>query len=402
VALVGLALATLPAACSARTPQAAPQGPRLDGEYGLYVVQAGDTLRVSWMTRAPGPGMAQMVAADGRAGPERTTPSGTAHTLQFLHPPSGMVTFRYGARNDQADRHETSIRLQPRIPRPGVSFPAVDSVLVVSDVHGELDTLKAVLRGARAIDAQDRWTGGRTHLVLVGDLMDRGPDVTAVLWFLYRLEAEAERAGGKLHIVLGNHEIMVMQADLRYVHPKESALARAHGVPYDRMFDVRRSILGRWLVSKPAILRIGDLLFAHGGVSRDYLPYTLESYDDSLAAFTSEELFHRWADSTFATPNDSAGVARRNEFFQGERSVFWYRGYAESDTLAANLAAVLSRFGARTHVVGHTPGPTIRARYDGSLIVVNTLPFAAEALLLVRRGDAWERWRVSARGRERL
>jgi hypothetical protein len=402
MALFGLALVALPAACSARPPQAIEQSGRLDGEYGLYVVQAGDTLRVSWITRAPGRGMAQMVAADGRAGPERNTPSGSVHTLQFLHPPTGTVTLRYGARDDAADRHETSIRLVPRVARPGVSFPAVDSVLVVSDVHGELDTLKAVLRGAGAIDAQDRWTGGRTHLVFAGDLMDRGADVTAVLWFLYRLEAEAELAGGKLHVMLGNHEIMVMQADLRYVHPKESALARAHGVAYDRMFDVRRSILGRWLVSKPAVVRIGDLLFAHGGVSRDYLGYTLETYEDSLAAFTSEELFHRWADTTFTTPNDSAGVARRNDFFQGERSVFWYRGYAESDTLAAELAAVLARFGARTHVIGHTPGPRIRERYDGALIVVNTMPFAAEALLLVRRGDAWERWRVTGRGRERL
>jgi hypothetical protein len=336
-----------------------------------------------------------------RSSPEQTTPPGSAHTVRFIQPGDEPVVVRYGARDDPADRHETALRpARPR--RPGVSFPAVDSILVVSDVHGELDTLRAVLRSARVIDAQDRWSGGRVHMVVAGDLTDRGADVTAVLWLLYRLEAEAERAGGRLHVVLGNHEVMVMLADLRYVHPKEAALARAHGVPYDRMFDPRRSILGRWLVSKPAIVRIGDLLFAHGGVSRDYVGYTLQSFDDSLAAFTGEELFYRWADSTFATPPDTLGVRRRNAFFNGERSVFWYRGYAESDTLSAELTAVLSRFGARTHVIGHTPGPTIRERYDGSVILVNTVPFAAEALLLVRRGDAWEKWRVTGRGRERL
>jgi hypothetical protein len=185
---------------------------------------------------------------------------------------------------------------------------------------------------------------------------------------------------------------------LRFTQPKELAIAQAHGVDYDRMFDPRRTILGTWLVSKPALIRVDDVLFAHGGVSADYLGYSLESLDDSLATFTREELFYRWSDPTYPTPPDTAGVNRRDALFMGERSPFWYRAYVASDTVAAELRSVLDHFGARLHVVGHTPLPTITEGYGGDVIAVNTYPFAAELLLLVRDGRAYQRWRFRTSG----
>jgi hypothetical protein len=229
-------------------------------------------------------------------------------------------------------------------------------------------------------------------------MTDRGPDVTRVLWFLYRLEKQAERAGGRVHVVLGNHEIMVMLADLRYVHAKEQSIAQAYGIGYDRLFDPRRSILGTWLASKPALIRIGDALLAHGGVSTNFLPYTLESFDDTLETYVGEQLFYFWADTTVAIKMDSATYARREEFFWGPGSVFWFRGYAQTDTLQNGLGAVLRRFGAGMHVIGHTPGTTIREGYGGSVIVVNTVPFAAELLLLTRERGGHGRFRIRTTG----
>jgi hypothetical protein len=219
-----------------------------------------------------------------------------------------------------------------------------------------------------------------------------------VLWFLYGLEPQAERAGGKLDVVLGNHEVMVMLADMRYTHAKEQAIANAHAVRYDQMFNPRRSILGRWLASKPSLIRVNDALMAHGGVSTDYLGFTLQQYDDSLRTYMGEELFERWVDTTYAPPRDSVALARWTNFFMGDRSVFWYRGYAQSDSLAPQLDSVLTHFGSRVHVVGHTPGPTIRSSYAGKFIDLNTTPFAAELMLVVRKGDALERWRYRTRG----
>jgi hypothetical protein len=229
-------------------------------------------------------------------------------------------------------------------------------------------------------------------------VVDRGPDATRALWFLYGLEAQAERAGGRVHVMVGNHELMVMSGDLRYVAPKEQTLAALHGVSYPVLFDPARSVLGRWVVSRPAVMRIGDVLFAHGGISAKYMGWSVNQIQDSLAAFTNEELFVRWADSTYAVPLDSASYHRRYDFFWDERSIFWYRGYVHSDSSVAELTTVLQRFGAALHVVGHTPIPGVQSRYDGRLIDVNTLPFVTEALLLVRRGRDWDRFRIRESG----
>jgi hypothetical protein len=383
-------------ACAAQTVPAAPPPPRVDGEYGLWVTQSADSIRVAWLTRTAGAGRVRIERADG-SDQEITTPAGQAHAAMFAHRGSRSITLEYGSRSDRADRHETVIRLETPA-RPPVAISGVDSLFVMGDVHGEFDTLVAVLRNAGVIDEDNRWRAGRAHLALVGDMVDRGPDATRVLWLLYGLEPQAERAGGRLDVVLGNHEIMVMLADMRYVHPKEQAVAAAHGVRYDRMFDSRRSVLGRWLASKPALIRVDDALLAHGGVSTDYLGYTLEAYDDTLAAFVGEDLFDRWVDTTYAPPGDSASFERRVDFFWGERSVFWYRGYVESDSAGLALDSVLTRFGARRHVVGHTPGATITLRYGGSLVAVNTTPFAAELLLVVRGPGGPQLWRYRTRG----
>jgi hypothetical protein len=397
-AALALTVLALALGCGARALQITSQEPRLHGEHGLFVTWAADTLRVSWITREPGAGWAQIVPADGSASPAMTTPLGSAHTVRVPHPDRGEVVLRYGSRDDPADRHETRVRLPLARPRPPVTHSGVDSIYVMGDIHGELDTLLAVLRNARLIDAAGRWTGSRAHLAIAGDMMDRGPDVNGVLWFLYGLEPQIERAGGSLDVVLGNHEVMVMHNDLRYVHPKELAVANAHGVTYDRMFDVRSSVLGTWLVSKPVAIRIDGVLIAHGGVSTDYLRYTLRSLDDSLAAYTREELFYRWADTTYPAPLDSAGLMRRNDLFWGDRGLLWYRGFADSDTASAQVDSVLRRFDATVHVIGHTPGPSIRAGYSGKVLMVNTLPFAAEMLLLVRQGQVYERVRIRSSG----
>jgi hypothetical protein len=229
-------------------------------------------------------------------------------------------------------------------------------------------------------------------------MVDRGEESTRLLWLLYGLEAQAERAGGRVHVVLGNHELMIMSGDLRYVAPKEQRIASLHGVTYPDLFDPNRSVLGRWLTSRPPALRIGDVLIAHGGISAKYRDWSLNAMRDSLARFTHEELFVRWGDSTYAVPLDSAAYQRRWDFFWDDRSIFWYRGYAQSDSAGAELALVLDRFHARLHVIGHTPAGSIESRYNGTLIGVNTVPFAKEALLLVRQGRAWNRFRIRETG----
>jgi hypothetical protein len=241
--------------------------------------------------------------------------------------------------------------------------------------------------------------------------------VTQTLWFLYRLEREALRAGGGAHVVLGNHETMIFTEDLRYVAPKEELVARLHGVSYTEMFDIRTTVLGRWLATRPGLMRIDGALLAHGGVVPEISPHSVRAVNDSVRAFMTEDLFYRWADPTVALANDSAtaeavrdqyaqvivmdsaSVARRMAMIFDERSIFWYRGYVQSDTLDAALGRVLENFDASVHIVGHTPVPEVGPLYGGRLLAVDLEDAASEMLLLVRDGGGeYHIWRMHLDG----
>ena len=80
-------------------------------------------------------------------------------------------------------------------------FDNVDRIVAMADIHGAYDAMTATLQKARVLDADLKWSGGKTHLVIVGDILDRGPDSRAAMELLMRLEGEAEAAGGRVHVV---------------------------------------------------------------------------------------------------------------------------------------------------------------------------------------------------------
>jgi hypothetical protein len=373
---------------------------RLAGEHGLWVRLDGERVVVSWTTAAEERGYLEAFSGDRRIARARTR-HGVAHRASFRARGAEEILLRYGGLDHPADRHETLVVLRPPGRGP-VAVAGVDSLYVLGDVHGEYDALVEGLRAAGLVDEKLRWSGGRRHLALAGDLTDRGPDVLALLWLVYRLEREAAAAGGAVHVVLGNHEVMVLLGDERYVHPKEMHVAALHSAGYHEMFDPRTSILGRWLSSRPGLIRVDRALIAHGGLGERYADYGLLEFEDSLAAYVSEELFARWADKSYAPPLDSAGLARRDDFFWHHDSAFWHREYVQTDTAHALLDRVLERMDADLLVIGHTPVLSITARYDGRLIAAHTPRHGASLLLLVRRPHGYDRYRVSADGHERF
>ena len=373
---------------------------RFEGEYGLYVGVTEDGLDVRWLTDGAEPGVV-VARVDGERIAQFETPAGTSHRA-LLQVDAPIVQLEYGAANGAV--HTTTVRRSPAS-RPEVRLDGIDSIYLFGDVHGEFDRVTALLRKVGLIDDSLRWSGGHRHLVMLGDLFDRGDHVTRVLWFLYQLEPQAARAGGGVHVILGNHEVMVMSSDLRYVAGKEQMIAFRHGMGYAKLFDPRVSVLGRWLAGRPGLMRIDDLLLAHGGMSPAYVDYSLGEFQDTLRAFMGEDLFLGWNDSVFleefarTTTLDTAGLARRWRFFFGPESVMWYRALVRSDTLGAFLDRVLDRFDARIHVVGHTPVAEICEKYGGRLIATDLEDAATEMLLMARAGDGgWERWRIPLTG----
>jgi len=198
-------------------------------------------------------------------------------------------------------------------------FNDVDRIVAFSDVHGDYDAMVATLRGANVIDDALAWSGGTTNFVLVGDILDRGPDSRAAMDLLMRLEQEATPAGGMVHVLVGNHEIMNLVGDVRYVAPGEYAAFadeedaeerdlwleafRITRAPPDQdadelraQFDTtypagffahRRAFApdgkyGSWLLTKPMIVVINGIAFVHGGLSPTVAEIGLQGINGDL------------------------------------------------------------------------------------------------------------------------
>ncbi len=283
----------------------------------------------------------------------------------------------------------------------GYRFEGVGRIVAFADVHGAYDELVTLLRETQVIDEALRWRGGSTHLVSLGDLLDRGPHSRKVLDLLMRLEGEARAAGGALHLVLGNHEVMNMTGDLRYVTAAEfasfagaedDALREAAWQKASAMdplaargaFDAAhppgwfahrqafspRGRYGTWLLSRPFLVVINDTAFAHGGLSPFVARLGLEESNRTLHAQLAQFFAAEQA-------GDSAAMEARSatEVFR-PTGPGWFRGQAlcNAFTQAENLEAALSSLGASRLVAGHTvsPGGRVLARFDGRVILLDT------------------------------
>jgi hypothetical protein len=202
--------------------------------------------------------------------------------------------------------------------------------------------------------------------VVLGDVVDRGDQVTECLWFLHRLEQEAERAGGRVHVVLGNHEMMVMRDDLRYVHEKyTNGIVRYLGVRYQDLFGPDME-LGRWLRSKPIVLKLNDVVFVHGGLSPELVTRgvdipTLNTVGRQSLDLTSVAL-------TFSDlPN----------FLLGSTGPFWYRGYLYPmngrypAATTTEIEALLTFYRSTAMVVGHTDIGHVTRLHEGRVYAID-------------------------------
>lgn len=263
-------------------------------------------------------------------------------------------------------------------------------LFVVADTHGEFEILATMLRQQAVVDANLRWKFGRGHLVVLGDVFDRGPNHLEILWLLYQLEGEAARAGGGVHLLLGNHEFMVMRGDVRYLNRKYVDTLRTLGLrSYAELFGAD-SLLGQWLRTRPVMLKMNDLLCLHGGVSR-----ALVDTGMSLA-----EINAAMRALLLPSPPGNQAELQRAQLLLGSAGPLWYRGYfpQHTDYPAASdqdIDASLKVFAARRILVGHTIVPTITPLYDGKVIAVQVYPrlddtgTAIFESLVVKRGAFW-------------
>jgi hypothetical protein len=249
-----------------------------------------------------------------------------------------------------------------------VSAGGDEPLFVVADTHGEFEILAGLLMKQGVVDAKLRWSFGRGRLVFLGDVFDRGSHQLEILWLIYELEAQASKAGGAVYLLLGNHETMVLRGDLRYLNARYRATAQLLGAgSYERLFDPD-SVLGQWLRSKPAVMKIDEYLCLHGGISPALVDRKLTLAD--LNAIVRAGL---------GGPGTAGLDRERLEFVFGGEGPLWYRGYfpAESGSpplTAGEIERIRAHFGVRRILVGHTSVPTITPLFGGQVIAVQVYP----------------------------
>ena len=327
-----------------------------------------------------------------------------------------------------------------------VQRPQEDRVIAIGDVHGELDAFAAILQKTGLIDEARHWTGGRATLVQTWDLVDRGPKSRAVLDFVMTLKQEAGKRGGSVLLNLGNHEVMNMMGDMRYVVPEdyamfadnrseqrrrtafrdysrlqmrqgrmadEQAWMKAHplGFVEHREAFGPQGKYGKWLRDFPAVTRVGDSIFLHGGINPSLAPKNIGQFNSAISAeieafdkisrymiekelalpfFTLEE-FAEAADAEVKKTKSNPAAAEEDrahiQILEGllqargwlsihDDGPLWFRGYdrwteAEGE---AQLAPLLQALGVKRIIVAHTPQANgeVRRRFGGKVFLIDT------------------------------
>ena len=289
----------------------------------------------------------------------------------------------------------------------------VEKIVAFGDVHGAHAELVAALTAAQLIDVDGQWTGGTTHLVSLGDLLDRGADSRRVMDLLMDLQPQAEAAGGRVHIVAGNHETMNLTGDLRYVASGEfaafadpstpEATGRPPGYRNHRLAFASTGQYGKWLLEVPLLVQINDTLFVHGGIPPALASESIAEVNARYRAELAEllDLGAQLIDAGLVDPHqdllrqgdaameriehpaDPSLVAAARRFAEvADSDLFswlspnWYRGTAlcSEPVEAAVLDAALARQGAQRVVMGHTPTSNrrVQQRFDGRAILADT------------------------------
>ncbi len=238
-------------------------------------------------------------------------------------------------------------------------YPMSDKMLALSDIEGDFEAFKLMLTGAKVMDKDFHWTYGNGHLVLLGDFFDRGLEVTECLWLIYKLETEAMAAGGKVHFILGNHEVLNLEGNVQYVRRKYLENAHLMREDYMRWYD-NNSELGRWLRTKNAVERIGDYVFCHAGISPELALSGLNLHD-----------VNRLARRYLGKPNQDINDPKAQLVFDVRLGIFWYRGAAKNLLTESEVTTILQYAGARRMVIGHTLQNDITGLYSGRVICID-------------------------------
>lgn len=240
-----------------------------------------------------------------------------------------------------------------------------EKTFAVSDLHGRFDLFAAILKAGEVINDNYEWTYGNNHLVINGDIFDRGADVLPILWLIYKLEFEAKAAGGMVTTILGDHEELVMRDNLKYTYAKYNTLSqRAMNMTYGKMWGLT-NVMGNWLRSKNTIQIVGENLYVHAGLSKAFMEReeTIPEINELVAKsiyLTKEERKKQFPNIADFLYSDS---------YNGP---LWYRGMVKtgsdySPIKDADVQTLLDEYNVERIIVGHTENSRVKYTYSGKV-----------------------------------
>jgi hypothetical protein len=282
-------------------------------------------------------------------------------------------------------------------------WDGVERVVAIGDLHGDYENYIATLKAAGLVDKKAKWSGGKAHLVQTGDIPDRGPDTRKIIEHITKLGKQAERKGGRVHNLIGNHEAMNVYGDLRYVSDGEfeAFVTRNSAALRDRVFELTMKNMqandpegfallpenyreewnlkhplgwvehrqawdpawnpegeyATWVMNQKVAVRINDILFVHGGISGFYCQNSLQDMTEKVVG----------------------GLSRFNPgnpgILEDEFGPLWYRGLSgvEPEAVDETVDAILAHHGVNHIAVGHTPtSGIIWPQYDGKVLMIDT------------------------------
>jgi len=331
-------------------------------------------------------------------------------------------------------------------------WDGVSRIVALGDVHGSYDKMVTLLEGTGMVDDQLRWIGGEQHLVFCGDLTDRGANDRSAMDLARHLQGEAEAAGGKVHVVLGNHEVMNLTRDRRYWNAdllnefakdetaaeRKEALRKFRAVQSTQVAGAKDAFdekfppgyfararafdsdgeYGSWLLELPTVVKVNGVLFLHGGLTRRVAELGLDEINAqvtaSIRAFlaSADEMgdavpFPGDMGAIMQTANALKGRGGRNPQAKAAKALLaaheglafdaagpvWYRGTSvENERLeSARVTDVLELLDARAVMMGHTVTRTgkISTRFNGTVYRADVgMGYGRPPLAAVLEGDA--------------
>ena len=273
------------------------------------------------------------------------------------------------ANNQDLDKFYLKKRSDYRIGKSESEMP--EKLIAISDIEGNFNGFSSFLQNNNIVDSNYNWTFGNGHLVLVGDFVDRENNVAQVLWLIYKLEKQASENGGKVHFILGNHEIMNFQGNGGYNQEKYIKVAQE----ISQMNEWEKAIqfmysneteIGNWMRTKNVIEKIGNYIFVHAGLNPEILNYKIDL--NQINKITREN----WDEDFYRNPGNNSTA----NFLIGRKSPIWYRGlvteYKYYEKIKeSELDKILEYYNAKKIVIGHTVVKDISTDFNGKVIRID-------------------------------